>query len=90
MPDVSSLSAVQPRVLAALIQCATMATEVVEVTTESEEAVIINWVAIFFEKGKEGENFRKKKQILLQCELFKRQEGHNSRRNIYIPRSTYN
>ena len=29
-------TAVQPRVLVALIQCATMATEVVEVATESE------------------------------------------------------
>jgi len=32
-------TAVQPRVLVALIQCATMATEVVEVATESEEDV---------------------------------------------------
>ena len=51
-------TAVQPRVLVALIQCATMATEVVEVPTESEEDVIINCVAIFYEEGKEGENFR--------------------------------
>ena len=35
-----------------------MATEVVEVATESEEDVIINCVAIFYEEGKEGENFR--------------------------------
>ena len=34
-------TAVQPRVLVALIQCATMATQVVEVATESEEDVII-------------------------------------------------
>ena len=52
-------TAVQPRVLVALIQCATMATEVVEVATESEEDVIINCVAIFHEEGKEGENFRR-------------------------------
>ena len=32
-------TAVQPRVLVALIQCATMATEVVQVATESEEDV---------------------------------------------------
>ena len=51
-------TAVQPRVLVALIQCATMATEVVEVATESED-VIINCVAIFYEEGKEGENFRR-------------------------------
>ena len=48
-----------PRVLIALIQFATMATEVVEVATESEEDVIINCVAIFYEEGKEGENFRR-------------------------------
>ena len=52
-------TAEQPRVLVALIQCATMATEVVEVATESEEEVIINCVAIFYEEGKEGENFRR-------------------------------
>ena len=51
-------TAVQPRVLVALIQCATMATEVVEVANESEEDVIIDCVAIFYEEGKEGENFR--------------------------------
>ena len=50
-------TAVQPRVLVVLIQCATMATEVVEVATESE--VVINCVAIFCEEGKEGENFRR-------------------------------
>ena len=53
-------TAVQPRVLVALIQCATMATiKVVEVATESEEDVIINCVAIFYEEGKEGENCRR-------------------------------
>ena len=52
-------TAVQPCVLVALTQCATMATEVVEVVTESEEDVVINWVAIFYEEGKEGENFRR-------------------------------
>ena len=52
-------TAVQPHVLVALIQCATMATEVVEVATESEVDVIINCVAIFYEEGKEGENFRR-------------------------------
>ena len=52
-------TAVQPRVLVALIQCATMATEVVEVATESEEDVIINCVAIFYEEGKERGEFQK-------------------------------
>ena len=52
-------TAVQPRVLIALIQCVTMATEVIEVATESEEDVIIDCVAIFYEEGKEGENFRR-------------------------------
>ena len=52
-------TAVKPRVLVALIQCAIMATEVVEVATESGEDVIINCVAIFYEEGKEGENFRR-------------------------------
>ena len=52
-------TAVQPRVLVALIQCATMATEIVEDATESEEGVIIHCVAIFYEEGKEGENFRR-------------------------------
>ena len=47
-----SRTAVQARVLIALIQFATMATEVVEVATESEEDVIINCVAIFYEEGK--------------------------------------
>ena len=65
-------TAVQHRVLVALIQFATMATEVVEVAIEREDDVIINCVAIFYEEGKEGER-----------ELFTRQEGHNSRRNIY-------
>ena len=36
-----------------------MATEVVEVATESEEDVVINCVAIFYEEGKEGKNFRR-------------------------------
>ena len=52
-------TAVQPRVLVALIQYATMATEVVEVATESEEDVVINCVAIFYEEVKEGKNFRR-------------------------------
>ena len=52
-------TAVQPRVLVALIQCATRATEVVEVATKSEEDVIIHCVAIFYEEEKEGENFRR-------------------------------
>jgi len=38
----------------------TMATEFVEVATESKEDVIVNCVAIFYEEGQEGENFRKK------------------------------
>ena len=53
MPDVLARTVVQLRVLVALIQCATTATEVVEVATESEEDVVINLVAIFYE-GKEG------------------------------------
>ena len=52
-------TALQSRVLVALIECATMATEVVEVATESDEAVIINCVPIFYGEGKEGENFRR-------------------------------
>ena len=47
-------TAVQPRVLVALIQCATIATEVVEIATESEKDVVINCVAIFYEERKEG------------------------------------
>ena len=46
-------------VLVALIQCAIMANEVVEVATECKEDVIINCVAIFYEEGKEGDNFRR-------------------------------
>ena len=53
-------TAVQPRVLVALIQCATIATEVVEIATESEEGVLINYVAIFYGEGKGGKNFRQK------------------------------
>ena len=62
-------TAVQPRVLIALIQCVTMATEVIEVATESEEDVIIDCVAIFCEEGKEGENFRKKNKF--RCKVNK-------------------
>ena len=51
------------RVLFALIQCAAMATEVVEVATESEEDIVINCVAIFYEEGKDGENFSKKTEL---------------------------
>lgn len=59
-------TAVQPRVLVALIiQCLTMASEVVKVATESKEDVVINCLAIFYEEGKEGENFRKKNKF--QC-----------------------
>ena len=36
-----------------------MATEIVEVATESDEDVITNCVAIVYEEGKEGENFRR-------------------------------
>ena len=38
---------------------ATVPTEVVEVATESEEDVIIDCEAIFYEEGKKGENFRR-------------------------------
>ena len=65
-------TALQRRVLVALIQCATMATEVVEVATESEEDVIINCVAIFYEEGKEGENFRKKNKF--RCKVNKNEK----------------
>ena len=67
-------TAVQPRVLVALIiQCATMATEVVEVAevaTENEEDVVINCEAIFYGEGKEGENFRKKNKF--RCKVNNR------------------
>ena len=63
-------TAVQPHVLVALIQCATMATEVVKVATESE--VVINCVAIFCEEGKEGENFRKKNKF--RCKVNKNEK----------------
>ena len=65
-------TAVQPRVLVASIQCATMETEVVEVATESEEDVVINCVAIFYEEGKEGENFRKKNKF--RCKVNKNEK----------------
>ena len=65
-------TAVQPRVLVALIQCATMAIEVVEVATESEEDVVINCGAIFYEEGKEGENFRKKNKF--RCKVDKNEK----------------
>ena len=42
-----------------------MATEVVEVATESEDDVVINCTAIFYEEGKEGENFRQKNKFRL-------------------------
>ena len=54
-----------PPFLVALIQWATMATEVVEVATESEDDVVINCTAIFYEEGKEGENFRQKNKFRL-------------------------
>ena len=65
-------TAVQPRVLVAFIQCATMETEVVEVATESEEDVVINCVAIFYEEGKKGENFRKKNKF--RCKVNKNEK----------------
>ena len=65
-------TAVKPRVLVALIQCATMATEVVEVAAESEEDVVINCVAIFCEEEKEGENFRKKNKF--RCKVNKKEK----------------
>ena len=65
-------TAVQPRVLVAFIQCATMETEVVEVATESEEDVVINCVAIFYEEGKEGENFRKNNKF--RCKVNKNEK----------------
>ena len=65
-------TAVQPRVRVALIQCATMATDVVEVAIESEENVVINCVAIFYEEGKEGENFRKKNKF--RCKVNKNEK----------------
>ena len=56
MPDVSSHRS-KASCSRCFDSCATMATEIVEVATESEEDVIINCVAIFYEQGKEGENF---------------------------------
>ena len=55
----SSLAPPLENLLRGPCQCATIATEVVEVATESEEDVIINCAAIFYEEGKEGENFRR-------------------------------
>ena len=52
-----------------------MATEVVEVATESEEDVIINCVAIFYEEGKEDVNSLRDKKVTIPEETF-------------IPRST--
>ena len=37
----------------------TIATEAVEITTESKEDTVINCLAIFYEEGKGGKNFRK-------------------------------
>ena len=59
-------TAAQPRVLVALIQCATMAIAVIEVSTENKEDIVILTIVFSTER-----------------ELFTRQEGHNSRRNIY-------
>ena len=36
-----------------IIHCVAMATKVVDVATESEEDLVINCVAIFYEEGKE-------------------------------------
>ena len=52
-----------------LIQCATMATEVVEVATESEQDVVINCVVIFYEERNEGESFREKNKF--RCKVNK-------------------
>jgi len=49
---------------------ATEVVEVAEVATESEEDVVINCVAIFYEEGKEGENFRKKNKF--RCKVNNR------------------
>ena len=49
-------TAAQTRVLVALIECATKATELVAVAPDSEEDVVINWVAISYEEEKEGES----------------------------------
>ena len=79
-------TAVQPRVLVALIQCTTMATEVVEVATESEEDVIIAWQSSMKKerKGRISEELYVLTIVFFtERELFTRQEGHNSRRNIY-------
>ena len=65
-------TAVQPCVLVVLIQYVTMATEVVEVPAESEEDVVINCMAIFYEEGKEGENFRKKNKF--HCKVTKNEK----------------
>ena len=55
-----------------LIQCATMAAEVVEVAAESEQDVVINCVVIFYEEKKEGENFREKNKF--RCKVNKNEK----------------
>ena len=64
-----------------------MATEVVEVATESEEDIIINCVVISMKKERKGRISEELYVLTIvfstERELFTRQEGHNSRRNIY-------
>ena len=64
------LREIQCRMLA---RTANMATEVVEVATESEEDVVINCVAIFYEEGKDEENFRKKNKF--RCKVNKSEKS---------------
>ena len=82
-------TAAQPHVLVGLIQCATMATEIVEVTIESEEDVINNNFAWQSSMKKERKARISEELYVLtivfssERELFTRQKGPNSRRNIY-------
>ena len=66
-----------------------MATEVVDIATESEEDVIIDCVAIFYEEGKEGENFRRAVQSSSPLNVNSlRDKKVTIPEEIFIPRST--
>ena len=73
-------TAVQPRVLVALIQCATMATEVVQVATESEEDIIINCVVISMKKERKG---RISEELYVLTIVFSTERELFTGRNIY-------
>ena len=50
------------------------------------EEVIVDCVAFFYEEGKEGENFRKKK---LRCKVKREREAYSSLRRVFGTRSRY-